>query len=55
MKKVQITSLGHPHYGETGYLVEEDVPLSLSFLGDMDKIQGENGQFFASKTDYQFV
>lgn len=53
---VKITNKKHPHYGEEGSVVEENQLLSLSFLGRMDRIRGNDGQeFFADKKDYKVI
>lgn len=54
MNQIRIVDKKHPHYGETGTVIEKDVPLSLSFLGISDRIKGNDGtEFFAKPDQYR--
>lgn len=56
MSKVIITKKGHPHFGECAVVIKKDEPLSMSFLGTMDRLRNDNGkEFFAKRKDYKFI
>ena len=53
---VVITDREHPWFGQSGCVLERDVPLSLSFLGCMDKLRLNNGfECFAKPEQYSSV